>query len=280
MERIISWELPDGYYAYMGQNKKKHIKTEMLTAEELSLVGKKVARYSDEEYAEEYKQLSNEVEEKFPEVKMQELPESKQINATILTLDSEGLVTKEDIDSIFSEKLTALVKSYKDAVNAYISGKVTELNEILSTSREEIRGIRDSIAGNKSDMKSGVERAVNLARESMSKVAGVKTEMKSYEPVMDWYERNHSLSKEGTEKSFSVIDSKMKELVDENERLRESLKSCATKEDIDEKVKEINTIENGDFGVRIDDKGIWLKLGEMEGYRRIGIDDKGKLYLS
>lgn len=279
MERIISWELPDGYYAYMGQNRKRHIKTEMLTAEELSSAAKRVAQYSDEEYATEYKQLASEVEEKFPDAKMPELTENQQVNTTILTLDSEGLVTKKDIDLIFNEKLTALVKSYKDSINTYIGGKVTELKDILSTSREEVQGIKDAVSKNKVEIKSDIERAVNIAKDSTISVAKVGTEMKAYEPVLKWYEKNHRLSEEEMMKKISDLGSEILKLVSENEQLRESLKSYATKADIDEKVKGINTIENGDFGVRIDENGIWLKFSKMEGYKQLGIDDEEKIYL-
>lgn len=279
MERIISWELPDGYYAYMGQNRKRHIKTEMLTAEELSSAAKRVAQYSDEEYATEYKQLASEVEEKFPDAKMPELTENQQVNTTILTLDSEGLVTKKDIDLIFNEKLTALVKSYKDSINTYIGGKVTELKDILSTSREEVQGIKDAVSKNKVEIKSDIERAVNIAKDSTISVAKVGTEMKAYEPVLKWYEKNHRLSEEEMMKKISDLGSEILKLVGENEQLRESLKSYATKADIDEKVKGINTIENGDFGVRIDENGIWLKFSKMEGYKQLGIDDEEKMYL-
>lgn len=279
MERIISWELPDGYYAYMGQNRKRHIKTEMLTAEELSSAAKRVAQYSDEEYATEYKQLASEVEEKFPDAKMPELTENQQVNTTILTLDSEGLVTKKDIDLIFNEKLTALVKSYKDSINTYIGGKVTELKDILSTSREEVQGIKDAVSKNKVEIKSDIERAVNIAKDSTISVAKVGTEMKAYEPVLKWYEKNHRLSEEEMMKKISDLGSEILKLVGENEQLRESLKSYATKADIDEKVKGINTIENGDFGVRIDENGIWLKFSKMEGYKQLGIDDEEKIYL-
>lgn len=279
MERIISWELPDGYYAYMGQNRKRHIKTEMLTAEELSSAAKRVAQYSDEEYAMEYKQLASEVEEKFPDAKMPELTENQQVNTTILTLDSEGLVTKKDIDLIFNEKLTALVKSYKDAINTYIGGKVTELKDILSTSREEVQGIKDAVSKNKVEIKSDIERAVNIAKDSTISVAKVGTEMKAYEPVLKWYEKNHRLSEEEMMKKMSDLGSEILKLVGENEQLRESLKSYATKADIDKKVKGINTIENGDFGVRIDENGIWLKFNKMEGYKQLGIDDEEKIYL-
>lgn len=279
MERIISWELPDGYYAYMGQNRKRYIKTEMLTAEELSSAAKRVAQYSDEEYATEYKQLASEVEEKFPDAKMPELTENQQVNTTILTLDSEGLVTKKDIDLIFNEKLTALVKSYKDSINTYIGGKVTELKDILSTSREEVQGIKDAVSKNKVEIKSDIERAVNIAKDSTISVAKVGTEMKAYEPVLKWYEKNHRLSEEEMMKKISDLGSEILKLVGENEQLRESLKSYATKADIDEKVKGINTIENGDFGVRIDENGIWLKFSKMEGYKQLGIDDEEKIYL-
>lgn len=279
MERIISWELPDGYYAYMGQNRKRHIKTEMLTAEELSSAAKRVAQYSDKEYATEYKQLASEVEEKFPDAKMPELTENQQVNTTILTLDSEGLVTKKDIDLIFNEKLTALVKSYKDSINTYIGGKVTELKDILSTSREEVQGIKDAVSKNKVEIKSDIERAVNIAKDSTISVAKVGTEMKAYEPVLKWYEKNHRLSEEEMMKKISDLGSEILKLVGENEQLRESLKSYATKADIDEKVKGINTIENGDFGVRIDENGIWLKFSKMEGYKQLGIDDEEKIYL-
>lgn len=279
MERIISWELPDGYYAYMGQNRKRHIKTEMLTAEELSSAAKRVAQYSDEEYATEYKQLASEVEEKFPDAKMPELTENQQVNTTILTLDSEGLVTKKDIDLIFNEKLTALVKSYKDSINTSIGGKVTELKDILSTSREEVHGIKDAVSKNKVEIKSDIERAVNIAKDSTISVAKVGTEMKAYEPVLKWYEKNHRLSEEEMMKKISDLGSEILKLVGENEQLRESLKSYATKADIDEKVKGINTIENGDFGVRIDENGIWLKFSKMEGYKQLGIDDEEKIYL-
>lgn len=279
MERIISWELPDGYYAYMGQNRKRHIKTEMLTAEELSSAAKRVAQYSDKEYATEYKQLASEVEEKFPDAKMPELTENQQVNTTILTLDSEGLVTKKDIDLIFYEKLTALVKSYKDSINTYIGGKVTELKDILSTSREEVQGIKDAVSKNKVEIKSDIERAVNIAKDSTISVAKVGTEMKAYEPVLKWYEKNHRLSEEEMMKKISDLGSEILKLVGENEQLRESLKSYATKADIDEKVKGINTIENGDFGVRIDENGIWLKFSKMEGYKQLGIDDEEKIYL-
>lgn len=279
MERIISWELPDGYYAYMGQNRKRHIKTEMLTAEELSSAAKRVAQYSDEEYATEYKQLASEVEEKFPDAKMPELTENQQVNTTILTLDSEGLVTKKDIDLIFNEKLTALVKSYKDSINTYIGGKVTELKDILSTSREEVQGIKDAVSKNKVEIKSDIERAVNIAKDSTISVAKVGTEMKAYEPVLKWYEKNHRLSEEEMMKKISDLGSEILKLVGENEQLRESLKSYATKADIDKKVKAINTIENGDFGVRIDENGIWLKFSKMEGYKQLGIDDEEKIYL-
>lgn len=279
MERIISWELPDGYYAYMGQSRKRHIKAEMLTADELSAAAKRVAQYSDEEYAMEYKQLASEVEEKFPDAKMPELTENQQVNTTILTLDSEGLVTKKDIDLIFNEKLTALVKSYKDSINTYIGGKVTELKDILSTSREEVQGIKDAVSKNKVEIKSDIERAVNIAKDSTISVAKVGTEMKAYEPVLKWYEKNHRLSEEEMMKKISDLGSEILKLVGENEQLRESLKSYATKADIDEKVKGINTIENGDFGVRIDENGIWLKFSKMEGYKQLGIDDEEKIYL-
>ena len=117
MERIISWQLPDGYYAYMGQNWKQHIRSSMLSTEELSEVGKKVAQYTDDEYAEEYAQLVSEVNEKFPGIEMPGLTEDTKSNTAILTLDSEGLVTKENIDSLFEDKLTDLVNKYKEAIN-------------------------------------------------------------------------------------------------------------------------------------------------------------------
>ena len=279
MERIISWQLPDGYYAYMGQNWKQHIRSSMLSTEELSEVGKKVAQYTDDEYVEEYAQLVSEVNEKFPGIEMPGLTEDTKSNTAILTLDSEGLVTKENIDSLFEDKPTDLVNKYKEAINTYVSGKVTDLKDILSSSKEEIQNIKTNVLENKAAMKTGVERAVNIAKESAENIAKVGTQLKSFNPVRDWYQKNYDLSKEGVDALFNGLKDELSELREENKALRELMNTFATKAELSDRIKDIRSIESGDFGIKVDEDGIWLKINNPEEYRRLCVDEYEKLLI-
>lgn len=279
MDRIVSWQLPDGYYAYMGQETGNHVRYGKLDDDKAMQSAKKVAQYTDKEYSDEYDALKAEVSERFPDIVMGEIKPSQTANNayTVLMLDSDGLVTKNEIDGILSSKVNRLVADYQKAVNNYVDNKMGEVKndaEIFTNKTDEVK----SAFG---ELKNGFEKKItaltNQAKECKSKLSDLTKTVKSYEVVKDWYDRNKELSVTDINERYAALEEEYKRLSDDFANLKSIVSGLPTKEDLTNAVKNIQVIGSNGNSIKVDDDGIWLKLSGMDEYRKIKAGSDGKI---
>lgn len=279
MDRIVSWQLPDGYYAYMGQETGNHVRYGKLDDDKAMQSAKKVAQYTDKEYSDEYDALKAEVSERFPDIMMGEIKPSQTANNayTVLMLDSDGLVTKNEIDGILSSKVNRLVADYQKAVNNYVDNKMGEVKndaEIFTNKTDEVK----SAFG---ELKNGFEKKItaltNQAKECKSKLSDLTKTVKSYEVVKDWYDRNKELSVTDINERYAALEEEYKRLSDDFANLKSIVSGLPTKEDLTNAVKNIQVIGSNGNSIKVDDDGIWLKLSGMDEYRKIKAGSDGKI---
>lgn len=279
MDRIVSWQLPDGYYAYMGQETGNHVRYGKLDDDKAMQSAKKVAQYTDKEYSDEYDALKAEVKERFPDIVMGEIKPNQTANNTytVLMLDSDGLVTKNEIDGILSSKVNKLVADYQKAVNNYVDNKMSEVKndaEVFANKTDEVK----SAFG---ELKNGFEKKItaltNQAKECKSKQSDLTKTVKSYEVVKDWYDRNKELSVTDINERYAALEEEYKRLSDDFANLKSIVSGLPTKEDLTNAVKNIQVIGSNGNSIKVDDDGIWLKLSGMDEYRKIKAGSDGKI---
>lgn len=279
MDRIVSWQLPDGYYAYMGQETGNHVRYGKLDDDKAMQSAKKVAQYTDKEYSDEYDSLKAEVNEKFPDIVMGEIKPSQTANNayTVLMLDSDGLVTKNEIDGILSSKVNRLVADYQKAVNNYVDNKMSEVKndaEVFTSKTDEVR----SAFG---ELKNGVEKKItaltNQAKECKSKQSDLTKTVKSYETMKDWYDKNKELSVTEINERYAVLEEEYQRLSNEFASLKAMVSGMPTKDDLTNAIRNIQIIGGNGNSIKVDDDGIWLKLSGMDEYRKIKAESDGKI---
>lgn len=279
MDRIVSWQLPDGYYAYMGQETGNHVRYGKLDDDKAMQSAKKVAQYTDKEYSDEYDALKAEVNEKFPDIVMGEIKPSQIANNayTVLMLDSDGLVTKNEIDGILSSKVNRLVADYQKAVNNYVDNKMSEVKndaEVFTNKTDEVKSAF-------SELKNGFEKKItaltNQAKECKSKQSDLTKTVKSYDAMKDWYDRNKELSATEINERYAVLEEECQRLNEEFASLKAMVSSMPTKDDLTNAIRNIQVIGGNGNSIKVDDDGIWLKLSGMDEYRKIKAESDGKI---